>query len=299
MTSSTPGDDGSPLGIDPDKATLTADLFESYAGYAAEELTSLSEEDRWQSDVDAGSAYRTAAQWALLDDPRRTRQLLLAAADHFTSTYGYAAFLRAVAGEPPRDAVADARRLRVLNPPTDWLGVRLAPMSPDDADLENMAPDERWPGLAHPQQQAYLLLALAGERELPVQALNDVLAACRNLGRRHEGHPIGSIGLPLWRYWRAAEQLLFGDVISVAREILVPLDHRYTDAVTGAQSNTYLWNNAASPVDVVDLEIVGLTVLAVRRFGAAEVRDAVEEGRMSDAMTSLIDHGIRLAEEGR
>jgi hypothetical protein len=121
---------------------------------------------------------------------------------------------------------------------------------------------------------------------------------CRNVGRRHEGHPVGSMGLPLWRYWRAAQLLLISDLASLAREILVPLDQRYTDAVTSAQSNRYLWDNAASPVDVVDLEIVGLAVLAVRRFGAAEVRGATGGGRMSDAMTSLVEHGILLAEAG-
>jgi hypothetical protein len=102
--------------------------------------------------VDAGSAYRSAGQWALLVDPRRARTLLLRAADHFTSTYGYAAFLRAVAGEPARAARADARQLRRLNPPTDSLGPAVAPGSADDADLDDSGEENRWPALAHPQR---------------------------------------------------------------------------------------------------------------------------------------------------
>jgi hypothetical protein len=151
------------------------------------------------------------------------------------------------------------------------------------------------PGLRHPQQQAYLLLALAAERELPSRARDDLLAVCGNAGRQHEGHAIGALGLPLWRYWRAAELLLRGELSTLAAEVLVPLDHRYTDVTRGARSNSYLWDNAASPVDVVDLEIVGLVALAVRRFGAAEVENATRVRPMSPAMSSLVAHGVRLA----
>jgi hypothetical protein len=297
----------SPLDIGLTEAARTADLFESYATYAAGEIASSPEETRWQAAVDAASAYRTAGQWALLIDPLRARRLLLNAAENFFSTYGYSAFLRAVAGLPPRNVLGDSQQLLALNPqPLPPATEEVAPGHQDDlnsfddgeeGEAEGDSEDMQ-PSLQYPQQQAYLLLALSAERELPRQARNDLLAVSQHVGRMHEGHAIGSVGLPLWRFWRAAQLLLEGRLAELAAEVLVPLDHRYTDVTRGAQSNSYLWNNAASPVDVVDLEIVGLTALAVYRFDAGAVQEATGRGGMSPAMTDLIQHGVRLASAG-
>jgi hypothetical protein len=44
-----------------------------------------------------------------------------------------------------------------------------------------------------------------------------------------------------------------------------------------ARANEYCWRNAAAPVDVGDVDIIGMTVIASRRFGLDRISDALDE----------------------
>ena len=44
--------------------------------------------------------------------------------------------------------------------------------------------------------------------------------------------------------------------------------------VESARINNYVWSNAAAAVDVADADILGITFLAVNRFGYGPVEDA-------------------------
>ncbi len=75
------------------------------------------------------------------------------------------------------------------------------------------------------------------------------------------------------------------------------MESRYHDAMEQARSNQYLWSNCLAPVDVVDLDIVG--ILAILRRGFGDQLDAVvERDRFGDSLFHLqVEIGLSLGGE--
>jgi hypothetical protein len=89
--------------------------------------------------------------------------------------------------------------------------------------------------------------------------------------------PVGALGMPIRRFWAIATAVLdFDDsgMQLVATQISALLAH-YAEAIELAMTNDYLWHNAAAPVDVGDIDIMGTFVIASRAFGADPMADAL------------------------
>jgi hypothetical protein len=250
------------------RIAAVTDFYESYAALA---LRRGEDTDPWTARLEAASALRSAGQWAMILDPRRATDLLVDSArlwhrlDHGFGAYLLAALRPdALSG---RDRRIRRRQLLVL------LTGRPTP------DVEMPAP------LLHPQQQAYLLLADT-ESQAESAAVRDAAASSAH---RRGVVPIGALGMPLRVYWDVAMHLLSGsnervtsgeDLPSGLDAIAGHLDAMavsYATAINSAMANEYLWFSAASPVDVGDIDIAAIAVLAARRFGVERVRAALSQ----------------------
>jgi hypothetical protein len=87
---------------------------------------------------------------------------------------------------------------------------------------------------------------------------------------------------------------------TVARH-LTALCHRYTDTIESAITNDYLWSHVAAPVDVGNIEIIGISALAAVHFRGAEIIEAViGEGVRSDDLSLIpVRIGGEIAQQAR
>jgi hypothetical protein len=261
------------MGLDVERVVAAVDFLSGYAEFAVAELepddafeAMSSEESRWTSMTDAATAFREAAQWALFLDPFRARALLDRSGDLFhTLGQPFGAYLKVLSGswfyDPPYAEFA--QQLEDL--------ARLT--RPTDAELEAPIPVP----LSHPQQQAYLMLAataspsVGDEFHLLLQEMAD------ESPHRWGVVPVGALGAPIRWFWHVAK-LLLEPSRSTASEVaaqLGALTRRYTESIELASANEYCWRNAAAPVDVGDIDIIGIAVIASRRFGFEELFNAL------------------------
>ncbi|MGK5112024.1 hypothetical protein [Geodermatophilus sp. CPCC 205506] len=286
------------LELDPQQVNVTVAFLEACANTSLAEAsghddrrglpTSREGTDReWVLRMDAASALRDAAQWAAFLDPQTARRLLIASARQFQELdHGFGMFLMAVAG---------AWR---IDPPLGDISSTLAQV--EAAQGPDVGSDVPAP-LRHPQQQAYVLLAAAGT---PGVARADVAALGRlaETSRHRLGVvPVGALGTPLRRFWDVALHLLVGDPVTgppVVFQHLESMSRTYAESIDLAMTNHYLWRHGAAPVDTADLDIMGMTVLSVARFGMAPVADAL--GSMKERLTPIaripMELGMELAE---
>ena len=61
---------------------------------------------------------------------------------------------------------------------------------------------------------------------------------------------------------------------SVVDDVMM-MARTYAESMDLARTNDYLWRNAAAPVDVGDIDIMGVMIVAIRRFGVGPVSDAL------------------------
>jgi hypothetical protein len=258
------------MGLDVDRVMAAAGFLEAYAETCLlemeqEEPTPVTaavppsqpdqdpEDTRWVPYTEAATALRDAGQWMLFPDPSRARDLLERSGRLYTSLgYGYGTFLLTATGwttSPP-----------AYEPFASWIPAISAVLAGDQAALP--------PPLQHPQQQAYAVLAIAGQKQVPLQYwgdLEEIISMSRN-----GVVPVGALGTPVIRLWEIADNLLAGygrptSIQTIVRH-LEAMALRYRESMELAQVNQHLWRNAAAAVDVGDLDIAGVTAIAARRF---------------------------------
>jgi hypothetical protein len=286
------------MNLDIGRVRSRTDFLESYANTAGRELEDLPEPDtspaspvgitrqpdiQWMLTMETASALREAASWAVYFDVDRAIALLTRAGFLYHNVdMAFGSFLLTVADTPPLDELSsDIELLARVNGLTSSRGSVAIPDS-----------------LHHPQQQTYLLLACAGMADKIVdyrhpQSIEDVSAYRQTLHAiaaespiRQGVLPFGSLGIPIRVAWDIGVHLLQGYVsesadpddseslATVARYMTV-LCRRYAETMELATVNDYLWNNAAAPVDVGDIEVIGIAALAAIHFGSEEITASV------------------------
>ncbi|MFD5537400.1 hypothetical protein ACFWIJ_05985 [Streptomyces sp. NPDC127079] len=260
------------LRLDAEQVSTAADFHESYARLVLQN-TDQRRDDFEAALIEAASAYRLAGQWRLLVDPVVGVKLLLTSAsllDQADLMYG--SFLHAsLAPDRVRDK-SDAwtrRLLRTDGRPYDEpaaptvvgaypAGERPAPAREPDAILD------------HVQQQTYLLLACAALTTPGSRQATQLRAFAARSSHRAGVVPMGSMAVPVRTFWGLALDMLSPEDESAARSYagtLTELSRAYARTVDLAMANTLTWFNAAAPIDVADLDVIGTVAMGVRRFG--------------------------------
>jgi len=250
------------LGVDPEHIARRVDFYEHYAATLTEAATNerspgvAVDTDGWRTSACVATALRFAAQYALLVDPQRAIRLLRGAAETYLDLgvpYGY---LLLATAEP--DAVAPR-------------------MFSDRGQSSSREGETRERPLAtaasaHPAQLTYLLLVMCGDRTIaselskPREALHQRLIA-------HGTAPVGPQSLPVDFYLAFCDTLtslnnrgqrITAEDSASSRVVrtLGQMGRRYESAIQRAHVNQYLWEQQQAPVDIVDLDIVGMTVIA-------------------------------------
>lgn len=273
------------LGISLDRARLNADFFESYAKTCLRELgeperwavpdripqTALPmSSPRWVLYADAASSLRNAAHWAVLTEPARAATLLGHAAVeflHLSNMFGLC-LLRVGGYSPPTSMSAEDRGV--------MLGGALGMYEP---------PNGTPTSLAHPQQQAFLLLELASWDEPGLAGR--VREMCEWSAHRSGPTPVGALGAPIRHYWMMAEGMASDAVVLFLDHFSAAFRDRHLLAVESARVNTYLWEHGATAVDVVDPDALAMAALAGRRFGVGQLLQASERRSEFSSDTAL------------
>src|SRR6266536_3312861 len=248
------------LQLEPEQVETATDFFESYASYVLSQVPEdATDEVRL---LDAASSFRTAGQWAMFFDARRAVRLLTRSALIWHGMgYGFGTFILAAIAPARlnrRDLISRLNQIARLYAPPE-VAARLS-----DEEPQPLEP------LLHPQQQAYILLAGAGMRqrlELPTDTLR--IIGDRSPHKRGVA-PIGALGTPLRVYWDIANHFLRNDDRETAALVasdLAGIAAAYAQSIDSAMANERLWFNAAAPVDVGDVDAVGIAMMAARRLG--------------------------------
>jgi hypothetical protein len=258
------------LQLQPTQVETAADFYEAYASHILSRASRvrLSEVDR----VDVASSLRMAGQWAMLFDSQRASDLLARAAEIWHDMgYGFGTFVLAAVDPGRLDRAEFVNRLvqvaRLYDPRGIAGQLRVAQLQPSEP-------------LFYPQQQAYLLLA--GASMWPIFQLPlDILHIIGDQSPHRRGAaPVGALGIPIRLYWDIARRLLQTEnketddeqsAASVAQD-LARMGLAYSQSVDSAMANERLWFNAASPVDVGDIDIVSIALAAARRLGTELTR---------------------------
>jgi hypothetical protein len=205
--------------------------------------------------AEAASAYRGAGQWAATFDRERATELLTLSGQIWMGLgHGFGAFLLATVA-PHALNTAELRQ---------WI-VALGRWHLDG----DIAPDDLPAPLRVPQQQAYCAMAAAAVPEVRDE-VGPVVRKLADLPANSRGVlPIGPLGVPVRRYWGIATELADpgpttrGLVFRAVEDLAV----RHAAQIDLAKSNRYLWENGGAPVDVVDVDLLGVSNAAVTRFG--------------------------------
>ncbi|MEV5841364.1 hypothetical protein AB0M32_05265 [Streptomyces sp. NPDC051985] len=256
-----PPDPFASLGLDAARVRTAADFHESYARFV--QNTEQGRDD-FAALVEAASAYRLAGQWRLLVAPKRGVELLLESAsvlDRADLMYGH--YLRAsLAPDTARDRLSSW---------TDQL-LRTDGRPHDEPGPPAREPDEI---LGHVQQQAYLLLACAALTTPGSSQATELRSFADRSPHRDGVVPMGSMAMPVRTFWNLALNMLSPETESAARSYagtLTELSRAYARTVDLARANTRTWSNAAAPIDVTDLDLIGTVAMGVRRFDQHRMR---------------------------
>lgn len=303
------------LHLDLSRARTATDFLESYANTTGRELENFQEgtlrsrlaADRteqadilWTLTMDMASALREAASWATYFDVDRAFGLLQRAGFLYQSAgLAFGSFLLTIAGSPPTDEFSrDAALLAQLHGEAG---------SSDLGEIPS--------ALYHPQQQAYLLLAYAGmadsllrsQREDGPSGALDNRRSLHSIAERSPNRqgvlPFGALGTPVRVVWDIGVRLLEPtgenpESVDVVARHLIRLCSRYGEMMDLARVNDYLWDNGAAPVDVGDIDVMGITALCTSHFGFGEMTEAVVRGGLDSSSVSFIpfDLGREMAE---
>lgn len=305
------------LHLNPGRARSVTAFLESYANTTERELINLQDERdeiegsgygaytsergdvRWTLTMEMASTLREAASWAAyFDIDRSVRLLRRAGALYQRAGLAFGSFLLTIAGAPPvnelpRD-IAFMATLSGQAGPTDTSEVPAA--------------------LYHPQQQVYMLLACAGMADTlanyqqQIRGANEVVdvrgalhAIAAGSPNRVGVLPFGALGTPVRVPWDIGLHLLEKsnpESLDIVAQHLSGLCRRYAEIMGLARVNDHLWEHAAAPVDVGDIELMGITALSIRHFGHGDIIEAViRHGLNPDDISFIpIDLGSEMAE---
>jgi len=290
--------------LDPEQVHTTVRFLEAYANTALDELESvlaegsartgakrtaaLADDPAFGIAADAATALREAGQWMLYLDAARARSLLARSGLLFHEMrQSFGTYLVVVSGEDQ-----DERLSRDVS------------RALDEVKRLSEGSELGWPALRHPQQQAYLVLAAAGGGTN--RAVEDRLPGIiENSMHRNGVVPVGALGIPIRRFWDVAGHLVgkgTGAAAAIA-EHLAFMCRRYEESMGLAQVNRRLWDHAASPVDVGDIDIAGIAALAARQFGGEALLHGLGEAGVSAEGNPIgiapVDAGLAMAEPWR
>ncbi|MEI5135092.1 hypothetical protein RB199_26500 [Streptomyces libani] len=270
--------------IDSERVYSAVEFFESYANSCLFELNSQGDggissttenapdSSKWIVLGDAASALRTASEWAMLFDPNRALTLLDRCGTLLHElNYPFGNFLKVVAGpwfdDPPLSSfgkwIEDVVRLNGLE-------------GGENGDSENRSGVS--PTLLHAQQQAYLVMAavssplVSSEFRTPLRKI--ILKSPHRVGVT----PVGALGTPIRRFWAVAEALIHegSEGAAVVAENLAEMSQKYAESAELAMANEHCWRNAASPIDIVDVDMIGIVVSAARILGSHTIGQSLE-----------------------
>ena len=221
--------------------------------------------DEWNRTVEAASSFRDAAMWSFLLSPQTALGYLAEAGNlYMRAGCGFGFFLSSIA----RSSTAGSA-------PEPWMDMMLRLNQERPALSKNSVPEP----MRHPQQQTYALLGLAGSVLVDREQRQMLDRMILNSAHRDGVVPVGALGMPIRHFWRLAAMLLEEDEGSAVIRGIIPFLNRYADSVASAQANQYLWQNASSPVDIVDFDVLGIAVFASRKFGSKTLLDSMREVR--------------------
>ncbi|MEW2811906.1 hypothetical protein AB0929_33210 [Streptomyces massasporeus] len=132
--------------------------------------------------------------------------------------------------------------------------------------------------LRHPQQQAYLILSAVSSPIVASQFRAPLGRIILNSPHRVGVTPVGALGTPIRRFWAIADALTHErkDGSITVTEHLAEMSQKYAESAELAMANEYCWRNAASPIDIVDVDITGIVVSAARTFGSRALAHSLE-----------------------
>jgi hypothetical protein len=232
----------------------------------------------WAGPATLATAYRVAAQHAALVDPRwATRLAVRAGMAYVAAGLPFGLFLLT--------GLLDDRTLR----DSATFGDVVAPFEAPDASA----------AARHPVQQTYLLLAAASRPWLREPLKQTLDGAARRLAL-YGARPIGPQAVPLADYleladvmednlyWQGSATARNAQIGYLARQ-LASMHRGQAAALRAARRNQYLWRRGAAPVNVVDLEHVAISGLALRhRPWFDELSEAItDELRSDDPLAEL------------
>jgi hypothetical protein len=248
--------------------------------YSAYGITCMREADRISERVDDGSSarmdaesrlmeaassFRQAASWACLIDTDEAEQLLDSAAGAYLRLgFGFGAYLAAVAAMKSARFSRPEETERLLQA----VDILQSSHGEEQSPNSNAVPE----AMRHPQQQAYVALAAAASDRLRSRVIDVV----RRSGQLQGVLPVGALGTPIRRMWAVALALVERDLATALNHVGA-MAQRFNDTSESAMSNPRLWRNAHVRFDTVDLDIVGLTALLIKRFSRDAVSRAMEE----------------------
>lgn len=229
--------------------------------------------------IDAASALREAAQLALVSSPERSADLLAQAGRlYLLASVPYGVYLIAMSGSMDG---------QVMESFESHLSNALRSIGHRAGRDESLLEDRGSPigdASATPQQQIYLLLAGAASAIRSGRMERQLHTLSEGSPHRSSNQPVGALGIPAMRYWSAARALIEAGSESRGKvppddltSVLEWLTRRHDDVSASARTNTYLWRNLASPIDIIDLDLVGLAALTMRRFGTGQVMEVLGE----------------------
>lgn len=210
----------------------------------------------WDAHADAASSFAEAAQLTAIFDPRLAVDLFDDAGRNFVELgHPYGLYLRAVANRwNPKDHFElFARGTRNIE--------ALHGSHPTSSELV----PRPWHAA---QQQLYFLLAAAGSPIVRSEFGLRLAEFARSSPNRRGVAPIGALGTAVYRLWDIAAHLLAepdsDTAATVVAEHLSAMSTAYAERIRLAMVNEYMWFHAASPVNVGDIDILGIAVLASR-----------------------------------
>jgi hypothetical protein len=271
------------LEVDPEHATRRADFFEHYAASLREATVDdqapglAPDPDRWRTDACVATALRFAAQYAVLVDAGRGIALLRDAAATYLDLgvpYGYL-LLAAADPEEARSRMLEKR-------------VREHDRAPRPLAAA---------ASAHPAQLTYTMVVMSGDRMLAKELRRD-RARLHDRLTAHSTAPVGPQSLPVSRYLTVCDALL---TLSADRNVMVTdatpsgaivsaltqMGRAYADGIERARVNRYAWDRQQAPVDILDLDIVGMTLVANRAMADAGIELEDELGRVDPSGPTL------------
>jgi hypothetical protein len=203
-------------------------------------------DQRWTGDAVLASTYRLAAQYLALIDPRSAGiATIMAAKAYLRAGLPFGAMLmvglldESMLRDRAAQRVMRTIRTMVYQPPTD-----------------------------DPVQRTYLLLTALTRPWLRRDSGEPIRALIRDL-RAHELHPIGAQGRPVAGYLRLAETMAndesdSSEIVNLMVDTVTAVGRPQAENLRVAQRNSYLWQHAASPLDLVNLEDVAISGLLMR-----------------------------------